>query len=154
LPPCGSGLHDRDEEEAFARLHSRRTDLESTESLCRLVLLGMLPALHEGDLNAFGEALYDFNLRAGQTFAAVQGGPYANGQIAEMVAFLRRQGIRGVGQSSWGPAVFAVAEDPARATDLASRIRDHFQLGALDVVVTPACNRGATIEVIDEPGVA
>ena len=84
-------------------------------TLCRLVLLGMLPALAEHDLEAFGEALYDFNCRAGEPFAPVQGGVYAGPRIAEVVAFVRQQGVRGVGQSSWGPTVFAVTEDEAGA---------------------------------------
>lgn len=145
LPPWGSGLHGHEEKEAFVRLDRQPMTLETTNSLCRLALLGMLPALREQNLNAFGEALYDFNLRAGQAFAAVQGGPYANRQIAELVTFIRRQGIRGAGQSSWGPAVFAVAEDSARAADLAQRIREHFQLGTAEVFVTAACNHGASV---------
>jgi predicted sugar kinase len=107
----------------------------------------MLPALQGHDLPAFGEALYDFNLRAGHAFAAVQGGPYASRRAAELVAFLRRQGIRGVGQSSWGPAIFAVAEDSARAVDLAGRIRKHFRLAVNEVLVTPACNHGAAVDI-------
>jgi beta-RFAP synthase len=146
LPPWGAGLHDREEEEAFANLGHRKMELEPTENLCRLVLLGMLPALQEDDLYAFGEALYDFNLRAGQMFAAIQGGPYASREVAELVNFVRRQGIRGVGQSSWGPVVFAITEDHARAADLAGRIHQHFRLEAANVLVTAACNHGAVVE--------
>ena len=147
VPPGGAGLHDRQEEQAFASLCQQQMELETTDCLCRLVLLGMLPAVQECDLDAFGEALYDFNRRAGQVFAAIQGGPYASHQVAELVDFVRRQGIRGVGQSSWGPAVFAVAGDQARAADLAARIRRHFHLETADVLVTPACNHGAAVDV-------
>jgi beta-ribofuranosylaminobenzene 5'-phosphate synthase len=146
LPPWGSGLHGNQERDAFLRLDRQRMAPETTDTLCRLLVLGMLPALQECDLDAFGEALYDFNLRAGQTFAPIQGGPYANGQVAELVNFLRRQGCRGVGQSSWGPAVFAVLEDSARAADVARRVREHFRFQETEVLVTPACNRGAIIE--------
>jgi beta-RFAP synthase len=146
LPPWAAGLHDREEEEAFAALRDGKMDLETTDSLCRLILLGMLPALREYDPNAFGEALYDFNLRAGQMFAAIQGGPYASREVTELVNFVRRQGIRGVGQSSWGPAVFAITEDHARAADLAHRIRQHFSLEPGNVLVTSACNHGAMVE--------
>jgi beta-RFAP synthase len=151
LSPWGSGLHGREEEEAFAPLCRQRFGLETTESLCRLVLLGMLPTLLQGDLDGFGEALYDFNLRAGQAFAAVQGGSYASRQVAELVAFVRRQGIRGAGQSSWGPAVFAVTKDPDQAMALADRLREHFRLGTDEVLVTPACNHGAAVERNDQP---
>jgi predicted sugar kinase len=111
----------------------------------------MLPTLLQGDLDGFGEALYDFNLRAGQAFAAVQGGSYASRQVAELVAFVRRQGVRGVGQSSWGPAVFAVTKDPDQAMALADRLREHFRLGLAEVLVTPARNCGAAVERNDQP---
>lgn len=146
LPPWGTGLHGHEENEAFVHLDTQQTSLETTDSLCRLVMLGMLPALRERDLDAFGEALYDFNLRAGQAFAAAQGGPYASSEVAELVTFIRRQGFRGVGQSSWGPAVFAIAEESALAEDLAQRIRERFRLRTAEVLVTAACNRGATLQ--------
>jgi beta-RFAP synthase len=150
LPPWGSGLHGQQEKEAFAEVGHQRRCLEATDCLCRLLLLGLLPALCEQDLAAFGEALYDFNRRAGESFAAVQGGPFASDRIRHVVEFVRWQGVRGVGQSSWGPAVFAVAEDPLRAADLAERIRKHFQLEAGDVWITAACNRGAALERNEE----
>jgi beta-RFAP synthase len=144
LPRWGQGLHGPGESEAFARLPDREA-LAETDALCRLVLLGMLPALAEQDLAAFGEALYDFNRRVGEAFRPVQGGTYAHPQTADVVAFVRRQGVRGVGQSSWGPAVFAVVEDAGRAEDLAKRLRERFALTAGETVVAPACAPGAVI---------
>jgi beta-RFAP synthase len=144
LPRQAPGLHGPDELDAFRRL-TESAVVVPTDSLCRLVLLGMLPALADGDLEAFGEALFDFNARVGEAFARVQGGAYAGPRVAELVAFLRGQGARGVGQSSWGPAVFAVVGDEGRAADLAARVRRQFGLGADEVFVTRACNRGATV---------
>ena len=112
-PAQARGLHGCEERQAFARLSMLQTD-----ALCRLVLLGMLPALAEADLEAFGESLHDFNARVGEAFAAVQGGIYAGPRVAELVEFVRRTGIRCVGQSSWGPTVFAVVEDEERAHGL------------------------------------
>src|SRR5262249_20423790 len=66
------GLHGAPEREAFGRLPAMPDAL--TDALCRLVLLGMLPALQARDLQAFGEALHDFNARVGEAFASVQGG--------------------------------------------------------------------------------
>jgi beta-ribofuranosylaminobenzene 5'-phosphate synthase len=74
LPSSRAGLHGRGEEEAFARLTADAAAPARTEALCRLVLLGVLPALIERDLDDFGEALYEFNVRVGEAFALVQGG--------------------------------------------------------------------------------
>jgi beta-RFAP synthase len=147
LPSSGPGLHGVSERQAFERLAVAPTDPAHISALCRLVLLGMLPALAERDVEAFGEALYDFNVRVGEAFAPVQGGTYAGPQIAELVAFLRRASIRGVGQSSWGPAVFAVVADEDRATDLAAALRMRFALDKSQVVITGGDNQGAVCTV-------
>jgi beta-ribofuranosylaminobenzene 5'-phosphate synthase len=145
IPTGDTGIHGAAEERAFSRLGSRASGLDRTDARCRLVVLGLLPALAERDLAAFGEALYDFNARAGEAFAPVQGGRYASPRVAELVAFVRRQGVPGVGQSSWGPAVFAVVGDEDRARDLARRVRERFALGETEVVCAAACNRGAVL---------
>ena len=141
VPPGPKGIHGGDEIRLFAELRDRPAPLAQTEAMCRLVLLGMLPALRENDLEAFGEALHDYNRRAGELFAPVQGGPYAGTAVAELVRFFRDQGARGVGQSSWGPAVFAVTGDEARAADLTLRARQRFGLEPGAVWITRAWNR-------------
>jgi beta-ribofuranosylaminobenzene 5'-phosphate synthase len=117
--------HGDRERRAFAQLR-RDSDAGLTETLCRLVLLGMLPALAAGDCDAFGEALYEFNARVGAVFAPVQGGIYGSPAVAEVIAFLRAQGVHGAGQSSWGPTVFGVVTDVDRTIDLARRVAERF----------------------------
>jgi beta-RFAP synthase len=141
LPHGSVGLHGEAEKDAFDGL--RTPSVGTTDSLCRLVLLGMLPALVERDIRAFGEAVYDFNARAGETFAPVQGGTYAQSRCAELVRFARNCGIAGTGQSSWGPTVFAVADDEDRATAFADQVRRRFDLADAEVLVTRARNHGA-----------
>jgi beta-RFAP synthase len=143
LPRVSVGLHGRAEIDAITGL--RTSSVAWTESLCRLVLLGMLPALVERDIQAFGEAVYDFNARVGEAFSRVQGGIYADSRSAALVRFAREQGILGVGQSSWGPSVFAVVGDEERAKAFAHRVRGQFCLADHEVVLTRARNRGADI---------
>jgi beta-ribofuranosylaminobenzene 5'-phosphate synthase len=150
IPSGSSGLHGMEEGEAFQQLLTQGFPLKQTERLCRLVLLGVLPGLVEVDLRTFGEALFEFNALAGQPFAKIQGGTYANPQIEELIRFIRRQGIAGVGQSSWGPTVFAIVEDAPRANDLAGKIRRTFTLQESEVLVTSACNHGANASLISE----
>src|SRR5262249_19818842 len=97
VPKGEMGNYGIAEEEAFTRLKCGQTD-----ALCRLVLLGMLPALLEEDLPAFGEAAYEFNRRVGEVFRPIQRGIYAHPRSAALVEFVRCQRISGVGQSSWG----------------------------------------------------
>jgi predicted sugar kinase len=140
------GLHGSAETTAFDQLAPPSP--ASTDALGRLVLLGMLPALVEQDIDAFGEAIHDFNARVGEAFAPVQGGIYANERVADVVRFVRSQGVRGVGQSSWGPAVFAIVADQERADDLTRRLRNQFGLQNNEPIVTRARNRGAEVRTL------
>lgn len=142
LPTEKKGLHGDGESAAFRNLGVHGSPRGHVDFLCRIVLLGMLPALAEGDLDTFGEALHEFNRRVGETFAPAQGGPYFSARMAEWVAFLRQQGIRGVGQSSWGPTVFTVVENEEHARDLVERMGKTFELDQGEILFTPACNRG------------
>lgn len=146
IAPQGThGAHGRTELEAFDRLAQHNADLRRTETLARLVLLNLLPALLEHDLPVFGEALYDFNRRVGEMFAPWQGGVYSIPQTAELIAWLRQQGIRGVGQSSWGPTVFAVER-----AEVLQGIRDRLlalgELQPAELIVCRAVNHGARVD--------
>jgi beta-RFAP synthase len=143
MPPWGQGRHGNAENAAFAKLRVTAIP-NTTDLLCRLALQGILPALKEGDFQSFGEALFEFNRRVGENFAPIQGGTYSCRQTSELVAWLRRQGIRGAGQSSWGPGVFAVAPDESHAEALAESIPTQFGFHD-EVLVTAAQNHGALI---------
>ena len=106
------------EEQAFANAGSAPRTLGLTDELNRIAQLRILPAASAGEMNAFGEAVHEFNRRAGEPFAATQGGSYSSGEVANLVARIRQLGITGVGQTSWGPAVFAIVESLERAAEL------------------------------------
>lgn len=136
------GDHGAREAEAFKSLGHTGPDLRRTEALCRLVLLGMLPALAERDLPAFGEALYDFNRRVGEMFAPWQHDLYVHPRVAALVKLLRAAGVRGVGQSSWGPTVYAVTTCE-NAAALGEHLTSVQACRSDELLVTAAANHGA-----------
>lgn len=109
-PPGARRVHGSDELAAFAELVPAADD-----AMARLITLGMLPALARRELTTFGDAMTEYNARAGELFRPVQGGTYSTPQTAEIVAWLRQRGVRGAGQSSWGPTAFAIVGDAAEA---------------------------------------
>lgn len=137
------GMHSQDELQAFASLSRQAPDDHATEALCRLVLLGIIPALVAHDLDSFGEAVYDFNRRAGALFKAAQGGIYADPRIESIIKTIRLAGVTCVGQSSWGPTVFAIAQRES-LLDLQGGMR---MLGVANeqMVLTKACKHGVVI---------
>lgn len=144
IPSAEPGLHGPAEIAAFRRLQTEGVSLP-TDTLCRLVLLGMLPALTAGDLPTFGEALYEFNRKVGEAFASVQGGPYAGPRVTQLVEWLRRQGVRGVAQSSWGPAVAGIVENEDEAQQLMAAVDSSGVSALAQIHFTRARNQRATI---------
>jgi len=143
-PPGTCGLHGPDEVRAFASLPPIAPEV--TNWLCRLVLLGILPAALEHDLTAFGAAVSELQALVGACFAPVQGGPYAAPQASAIVAELTGLGFVGIGQSSWGPTLFGFAS--ASQVDLGMavvRIRQRFGLDESAVFCTRADNEGAVV---------
>ena len=139
-----AGLTGDREIKAFASMSSISD--EATSRMCRLVLLALTPALLEQDLEGFGQALYELQQVAGSCFKQAQGGVYADRLLEQVVHFIRGHGVCGVGQSSWGPSLYAVVGDEDHATELAGRIQKKFEFSPGEVMVTSADNRGATVQ--------
>jgi beta-RFAP synthase len=114
--PSSSAWHGARERMAFANAGAG-----DPEALRRIAQTAILPAARSADIQAFGAAVHEFNRKAGEPFVAAQGGPYASRAIEELIADVRAAGIRGVGQSSWGPTVFAVVPDADTAMSLVLR---------------------------------
>jgi beta-ribofuranosylaminobenzene 5'-phosphate synthase len=141
-PPGESGLHGPDEARAFANLPPITQDV--TDSLCRLVLLEILPAVLERDLAAFGAALSELQARVGACFAPAQGGIYSTNHARKIVDALQSNGFVGVGQSSWGPSLYAFSSRSDQELAIsAERIRQQFGLDQGAVFLTRAANQGA-----------
>lgn len=138
------GTHGRRELDAFAKLCAQPPDERGTEALCRLVLLSMLPALAENDLQTFGEAVYDFNRRSGALFKSAQGGIYADPRVEAIVKTVREFGVKGVGQSSWGPTIFAFVRAD-EAGPLGNWLMLKHGIEKEEMTVTVACNHGAVL---------
>jgi beta-ribofuranosylaminobenzene 5'-phosphate synthase len=144
-PPGPRGRHGPDELQAFSDLPPLPDRV--TERLCRLVLLGILPAVVERDLPAFGQAVIELQHHVGSAFAPLQGGLYASPESESLIAELTRLGLVGAGQSSWGPTIYAFGaiSEPDRRS-LASRMLDRWGLPPSAVLWTRAANHGAVLD--------
>ena len=136
-----SGSRERD---AFARLPCPPP--RTTDRLCRLILLELLPAVAERDLAQFGESLGRIQHEVGTCFATAQGGRFAGDHLEETASWMSELGLVGVGQSSWGPTLYGFTDaDPierARILDgLHRRLRSSTDL----LIWTEAASRGVLL---------
>ncbi|MDI9349004.1 MAG: beta-ribofuranosylaminobenzene 5'-phosphate synthase [Candidatus Symbiobacter sp.] len=122
LDTSRQGIHNEAERAAFAALPPM--DAAISGELCRRVVMQLLPGLAEQDFAAVSDALGAVQRLNGDYFAAAQGGRFAHPVIGRVLAHLAAGGVVGVGQSSWGPTGFALAESEAAAMGLAAHIQD------------------------------
>lgn len=142
VPGRGPGLHGPEELNAFRSLPPMPE--ATTATLCRLVLLGLMPAVVERDLGAFGRALNEIQQVVGGVFAPVQSGRYARPEAETMIERMTVLGLHGAGQSSWGPTLYAFSNAGAdeRVRQRETLVRE-FNLGPWQALWTRACQPGA-----------
>jgi beta-RFAP synthase len=120
IPEGAPGISGAGEAEAFARLPPPPE--QDVERVAHIVLMALLPALADADLAGFGRALSEVQEITGRWFASVQGGTFAPGPSGELLRRMAEWGASGVGQSSWGPAVYGIVEGDEAGLRLADRI--------------------------------
>ena len=119
VPDGAPGLSGDAEAAAFARLPAPPE--REVERVAHLVLMQLLPALVEADLGSFGAALTEVQRVTGAWFAPQQGGVFAPGPSETLVRRMAEWGAAGVGQSSWGPAVYGLVESETAGRQMAAR---------------------------------
>jgi beta-ribofuranosylaminobenzene 5'-phosphate synthase len=137
------GVHGASEKLAFSNLPQVKNNMQD------IVFKGLLPAVKRKDLLAFGTYMQDLQAYNGDYFAPVQGGHYASTRVEKTLNWLRENGVACIGQSSWGPTGFAIVESETVANQLKTAFETEFGLSKpLSMLITSACNTGATIKDI------
>lgn len=121
VPDGAPGLSGANEAATIAQLPSPPE--RDVERVAHLVLMALLPALADADLAKFGAALSQIQMVTGRWFEPAQGGMFAPGPSQDLVRHMAEWGASGVGQSSWGPAVYGIVDGERTGLRLAERVR-------------------------------
>jgi len=141
LDRTSEGLHGEDEMAAFRKLPP--FPRASVGEICRLALMGLMPALVSHDFTAFGAAITAIQRLVGEHFAPAQGGVFTSRGVASVIGQLEAAGASGIGQSSWGPTGFAFAPSDMAAREFVNAVRP----GDAELRIVRGRNQGAAIEV-------
>jgi len=116
-PEAADGRSGESEDDSM-RSVVETADPSVADSLSTLLTRRLLPAAAEGRLDVFGDSIGEFGRLNGAWYADEQGGVYRPpaGRLIDELA--ESPALRGVGQSSWGPAVYGVTN-----ADLAEEAR-------------------------------
>jgi len=142
IPSAEPGLSGPAEEEAFARL---RPDPARAALMAQLVLTSLLPGLADRDLAEFGAALTRLQELVGEAFAPAQGGVF-HPRAGALVEAMLRFGAPGVGQSSWGPAVYGIVGSEDAGRELVAAMESELAGGGR-VELVRFDNSGARVEL-------
>ena len=132
IPPT-KGAYDLYEKDVFAKLCP--IPLNEVERLCHVILMQMLPALAEEDMDSFGKAVNSIQ-EVGFKRREIELQPGTTGLIDAMLD----GGAAGAGLSSFGPAVYAVTDQPKKVEAAV-----HSYDKNCTVIMTRARNKGAEI---------
>lgn len=142
--PTRTGVHGPSEISAFAALPPAPEEL--ADRLCRLVLLRLLPGLVRAELEPVADALAAVQRAMGEHFASFQGGErFASPAVAEVLDWLESRGVRGSGQTSWGPTGWAIFPDAPSAEAARREAEQRFASTGLCFRIVAGRNRPAEI---------
>lgn len=138
--PNSKGAHDAVEVDLFKKFCP--IPLAEVQEICHVILMQMLPALVEEDLESFGRAInhvqtVGFKRRE----VELQSQP-----VLDIMKYMRDNGASGSGISSFGPVVYGIVGSPEEGKRLQQEVQRMLNesLGG-KVLLTKARNRGADI---------
>ena len=138
------GVHGDVEKNAFQTAKPMSESV--SEHLCRVLLMQVLPALVEQDCTNFGRGITIIQDHIGDYFAQWQGGRFCSNNVADVLAWVKEQGAKGYGQSSWGPTGFVIFDNETDAHQTVKTAREKWGADTgLEFMVCKAKNEMAEI---------
>ncbi|MEQ8786579.1 MAG: hypothetical protein RIC55_09785 [Pirellulaceae bacterium] len=120
-----------------------------TDQLTEELRRHLLPALLQSSFSDFSASLHRFGRLAGSCFAQRQGGPFNGPVLMRLVEQIRALGVEGVGQSSWGPTLFALLPDQATAEAIAEKLKREVTQ-PLSLTIAAPNNSGAEVRLLSD----
>ncbi|MEM2025171.1 MAG: GHMP kinase [Desulfurococcaceae archaeon] len=142
LIPSGVGLDEVRESRIFAASKSAPDELIWSASY--YLFSGVVPALVEARFEEFSQSLAKLQETVGLMFSEYQGGVFAHHSKTAVEA-LKGLGVRGVGQSSWGPAVYGAVNSHTEALRIVESVRR--SLSDVEAFIACPANRGAEVKL-------
>ena len=137
IPNVERGVSGAKEVDAFQNLCP--IPLKEVEKISHLILMKLMPAVLESDLDAFGSAVNNIQSTG---FKKIEN-KLQNSLITKTMEYLRNSGAAGVGMSSFGPTIYAVTDNNEQ--DVVSAAHDAIKDVGGEIIKTCARNTGAKI---------
>ena len=115
--------------------------------LLKYVFLGVIPGILREDFDMFTYSLEKLDESIGKYYGTVQGGRFLSKYGEDVADALKDVGGRGIGQSSWGPTIYAFFKDKSSALTACRKINAYLKNSNIsaDVILCNPRNCGAKI---------
>ncbi|MCE4625545.1 MAG: GHMP kinase [Desulfurococcales archaeon] len=124
-----------------------KMDPQMADKLSRIVLMGILPYIAEGDWITAGKHITLFNRMLGEYWSKEQGGIYCCEESEILVELMEKRGAVLVAQSSWGPTVYGLFPEK-REGEILPEIQETIEtIGGGQAWIANPRNRGAKVIV-------
>ncbi|MDZ7730193.1 MAG: GHMP kinase [Natrialbaceae archaeon] len=110
-------------EDASMRTVIETADAAIADEIDRLLTADLLPAIDDAAIVKAGAAMTAIGRANGRWYRSVQGGQYRSPADGVIGALESAEVIHGIGQSSWGPAVYGLIR--ARDSETAKQLGQH-----------------------------
>jgi beta-ribofuranosylaminobenzene 5'-phosphate synthase len=138
--PDTQGAHDAKEADIFRKVCP--IPLNEVQEVSHMILMKMMPAIIEDDIEAFGRAVNHI-----QTLGFKKREVQLQSQaVRDVITLMQESGAYGAGMSSFGPVVYGVVDSREDAAYIMEDVQDHLDrtIGGR-VMITRANNTGADI---------
>ncbi|WP_370574035.1 beta-ribofuranosylaminobenzene 5'-phosphate synthase [Methanomethylovorans sp.] len=119
--------------------------LEQVQELSHIILMKMMPAVIEKDIEAFGHAVNHIQCLGFKRYEV----ELQHQAVRDVMVLMQESGAYGAGMSSFGPAVYAVVDNKEDASNIREDVQDLLDstIGG-KVMITRANNKGADIKEV------
>ena len=143
IPNVDRGVHGEEE----VRVFKERCPIDPAHvgKACRIIIMKMLPALLERNIENFGSGLTELQ-DAGFASATKD---LMHPVVRGCIRFMLKRGAYGAGQSSFGPSTFGLVQGEDEAVKLRYAVMNFLEEArGGEVFYTSASNKGATVKIM------
>ncbi len=128
IPSKGRGLSEEEEEKIFSQ------NIDIPEELIlkaqEILYRQFVPAIIDKDIEKFGKALTELQIIVGKMFINIQKDIY-NPSCVKVINILKKLDVLGIGQSSWGPTIYALIDSLRRGIEIVKYLIEVHNISAM-----------------------
>ena len=143
------GLFGDKENKEFKKIGNKSKPTRSQN--CEALITNILPAIIEKDFDMFCMGIQIIQNNTAERFLGAQGGMFTSNKIGQIFNVLEKNGIKGYGQSSWGPTSFIFCKNKSHRDETLKIIEseiERFRFPKLKIFNVEGQNTGFKINKI------